>query len=197
MSDQPELLVAQDESVTLRPRGPWTVAHSEVLEGLCTQPLPSAVAVIDLGGVTALDTVGAWLFEKLLRRFSSASTQVALVGVSESYAGLMREMRDFNRRTPVPRLRSSFVLDFLERIGRGAVAESAGFLQMLGAVSIALLGVLRHPRSLRLTPTIYQLYRVGWRAIPIMASLGASFSRTSTWAAVLCREDVFMWIAVY
>ena len=40
---------------------------------------------------------------------------------------------------------------------------------MLGAVGIALLGVLRHPRSLRLTSTVYQLYKVGWLAIPIMA----------------------------
>ena len=39
---------------------------------------------------------------------------------------------------------------------------------MLGALFLALFGVLRRPRSLRLTSLVYQLYRVGWQAIPIM-----------------------------
>jgi phospholipid/cholesterol/gamma-HCH transport system permease protein len=33
---------------------------------------------------------------------------------------------------------------------------------------MCLIGVLRRPRSLRLTSLIYQLYRIGWQAIPII-----------------------------
>jgi phospholipid/cholesterol/gamma-HCH transport system permease protein len=39
---------------------------------------------------------------------------------------------------------------------------------MLGALFIAVIGVLRRPRSLRLTSLVYQLYRIGWQAIPIV-----------------------------
>ena len=39
---------------------------------------------------------------------------------------------------------------------------------MLGSLFLALVGVLRRPRSLRLTSLVYQLYRVGFQAIPIM-----------------------------
>lgn len=169
MTDQPELTATEDEHATLYPSGAWTVANVDALERLCEMRLPATVATIDLSRVTALDTVGAWLFEKLLRRFSTASTRTSLVGVSESYSGLIQEMQDLNRRRPAARRRNSLVLDFLERIGRALAAESAAFLQMLGAVGIALWGVLRRPRSLRLTSTVYQLYKVGWQAIPIMA----------------------------
>jgi phospholipid/cholesterol/gamma-HCH transport system permease protein len=169
LTDQPELTATDDERTTLYPSGAWTVTNVEVLESLCAGPLPVKVAAIDLSRVTALDTVGAWLFEKLLRRFSTASARTSLVGVSESYVGLMQEVQSLNRRQPDARRRDNLILDSLERIGRAFAAESASFLQMLGAVGIALLGVLRHPRSLRLTPTVYQLYKVGWQAIPIMA----------------------------
>jgi phospholipid/cholesterol/gamma-HCH transport system permease protein len=169
LTELPELSVSQEDRVTLRASGAWMLANVEALEELCQSRLPSEVAAIDISQVTALDTVGAWLFEKLLRRFSSASAPAALVGASESHAGLMREMQGINRRQPTPRRSGSYTVDFIERFGRGIIAESAGFLQMLGAVTVALFGVLRHPRSFRLTSTVYQLYKVGWLAIPIMA----------------------------
>lgn len=168
MITQPNLIVVHDQRVTLRPSGAWTVANVEVLEHLCEGQFPAEVARIDISQVTALDTVGAWLFEKLARRFS-ATSQTALVGVPDSYADLMKEMQGFNRTRPAAGRRASVLLDFLERVGRGFVDESVSFLQMLGAVGMASLGALRHPRSLRLTSTVYQLYKVGWLAIPIVA----------------------------
>ena len=169
LANQPDLVVVQDERVTLRPSGAWTLDNVETLEALCASRLPPETATLDVSQVTALDTVGAWLIEKLLRRLSASSPKVSLVGVSASQAGLMREIKGANRREPPTRRQRNLVLGFLEQIGRGVVAEAASFLQMLGAVAIALFGVLRHPRSLRLTPTVYQLYKVGWLAIPIMA----------------------------
>jgi phospholipid/cholesterol/gamma-HCH transport system permease protein len=169
LTDTPQLTATSDEPTTLLPSGAWTVAHVEVLEKLCNGLSPARVKAIDLSKVTALDTIGAWLFEKLARRSSTSMAKTSLIGVSESYAGLIQEMQGLNRGQASTRRRGSAVLGAMERIGRLLVAESASFLQMLGDLSIALLGVLRHPRSLRLTSTVYQLHRVGWQAIPIMA----------------------------
>ena len=163
--DLPDLT---EDRATLYPSGAWTLANVETLEKLCERKFPEA-ATIDISRVTALDTVGAWLFEKLLRRLSSESVKAALVGVSESQSGMMLAMQRVNRGRPGIGRRATDLMAFLERIGRGVAAETASFLYMLGAVGIAVLGVLRHPRSLRLTSTIYQLYKVGWLAIPIMA----------------------------
>jgi phospholipid/cholesterol/gamma-HCH transport system permease protein len=169
LTDTPQLTATDDEPTTLQPSGAWTVANVEVLERLCDGAPSARARAIDFSRVTALDTVGAWLLEKLARRSPWPSAKTSLIGVSTSYAGLMEEMQDLNRRRPTARRPDSAILGFMERLGRSAVSESASFLQMLGALGIALLGVVRRPRSLRLTSTVYQLYKVGWQAIPIMA----------------------------
>ena len=169
MTDTPQLRSSGDEPITLQPSGAWTVANVEVLERLCNRVPSAHVKAIDLREVSALDTVGAWLFERLARRSSTPLAKTALIGISESYAGLMQEVQGLNRRQPIVKPRANAVLDFLERIGRGLMAESASFLQMLGALGVAFWGALRHPGSLRLTSTVYQLYKVAWQAIPIMA----------------------------
>ena len=166
MTDVPEL-IATDDNI-LRPTGAWTVANAEILEKLCEGAPSPRTGSIDLSGVTALDTVGAWLFERLARRVSAPSSKTSFVAVPETYSGLMQELHGVNRRPQAAKPRGNLVLDFLERIGRGLASESASFLQMLGACGIAALGVLRHPRSFRLTSLVYQLYKVGWQAIPIM-----------------------------
>jgi len=164
----PQLIASDDEVPTLQPSGAWTVANIETLEGLCERAVPSQVAAIDLSRVTMLDTAGAWLFEKLSRRLSTPPSRIAFVGVPDSFTGLMQAIEGVNRRKPVAKRSGGVVLDLLERIGRGLASETASFLQMLGACGIALLGVLRHPRSFRLTSMVYQLSKVGWQAIPIM-----------------------------
>ena len=168
MSDAPELNVAEGEIRTLQATGAWTLANVEALEDLCDHTEAARVERIDLSRVSRLDTIGAWLFEKLARRFSSPTSKVSFAGVPESYAGLMHALEEVNQRKAVARRREGLV-DLLEHIGRRFVTEGASFLQMLGAFGIAMLGVLRHPRSFRGTSVVYQLYKVGWQAIPIMA----------------------------
>jgi len=122
-------------------------------------------------GVRELDTLGAWLLEKMARRATSAGQQADVVGVAENYAGLIEEVRQVNRRNPVPAPMLNPVLGKVNEIGRSAVSATEDvtvFLQMLGSLFLALVGVLRRPRSLRLTSLVYQLYRVGWQAIPIV-----------------------------
>ena len=119
--------------------------------------------------VRELDTLGAWLLEKMSRRATSAGHRADIVGIADNYAGLIDEVRQVNRRTPAPAPARNPVVAKLGDIGRatiGAREDVAAFLQMLGALCIAILGVLRRPRSLRLTSLTYQLYRVGWQAIP-------------------------------
>jgi phospholipid/cholesterol/gamma-HCH transport system permease protein len=73
-------------------------------------------------------------------------------------------------------------------IGRatiGAREDIAAFLQMLGALCIAILGILRRPRSLRLTSLTYQLYRVGWQAIPIVVLI------TFLIGAIIAQQGIF------
>jgi phospholipid/cholesterol/gamma-HCH transport system permease protein len=173
----PPLLTAKPSGdvLELRPGGAWTAANAatlEVLSSSITGELDRAKAVkLDMAGVRELDTLGAWLLEKISRRAAVSGRPTDVVGVADNYAGLIEEVHQVNRHNPAPVPALNPVVAKLNDIGRAAVGareDVAVFLQMLGSLFLALVGVLRRPRSLRGTSLVYQLYRVGWQAIPIM-----------------------------
>jgi phospholipid/cholesterol/gamma-HCH transport system permease protein len=173
----PPLLTAKPSGdvLELRPGGAWTSANAaalEVLSSSITGELDRAKAVkLDMAGLRELDTLGAWLLEKISRRAAVSGRRTDVVGVADNYVGLIAEVHQVNRHNPSPVPPLNPVVAKLNDIGRGAFGareDVAAFLQMLGSLFLALVGVLRRPSSLRLTSLVYQLYRVGWQAIPIM-----------------------------
>jgi phospholipid/cholesterol/gamma-HCH transport system permease protein len=164
------------DGLELRPVGSWTAVNVKNLEalseGVTAEIARSKAVKLDMNGLSELDTLGAWLLEKLSRRAAAAGHPAEFVGVAENYAGLIEEMRQVNRHNPAPVRAPNPVLVKLGEIGRSAVSATDDvtvFLQMLGSLFMALIGVLRRPRSLRITSLVYQLYKVGWQAIPIIA----------------------------
>jgi phospholipid/cholesterol/gamma-HCH transport system permease protein len=173
----PPLLTAtpSGDVLEVRPGGAWTAANAATLEVLSSSiagELDTARAVkLDMTGVRELDTLGAWLLEKISRRAAASGHPAAVVGVADNYAGLIEELHHVNRRNPVSPPALNPVVVKLNDIGRntvGAREDIDAFLQMLGSLFLALIGLLRRPKSLRLTSLVYQLYRVGFQAIPIM-----------------------------
>ena len=159
----------------LRPGGSWTAANGTTLEaltGAVAAQLDRATTVkLDMAGVRELDTIGAWLLEKISRRATAAGHHAEVVGVADNYAGLIEELHQVNRRNPAPVPALNPLVAKLNDIGQAAAGsreDVAAFLQMLGALFLAVVGVLRRPRSLRTTSLVYQLYRVGFQAIPII-----------------------------
>ena len=176
----------------LRPGGSWTAANVTVLEALSASMGPqldrSKIVKVDMAEVREIDTLGAWLLEKMLRRATSAGHRAEMIGVADNYAGLIEEVRQVNRRNPAPAPVRNPVLAKVEEIGRdaiGATQDLTVFLQMLGSLFVALIGVLRRPRSLRLTSLVYQTYRVGWQAIPIVVLI------TFLIGAIIAQQGIF------
>jgi phospholipid/cholesterol/gamma-HCH transport system permease protein len=159
----------------LRPSGSWTAANVTTLERLSDAIAPqldrSGIVELDMAEVRELDTVGAWLIEKMTRRAQSAGRRTEMVGVADDYVGLIEEVRQVNRRNPALAPALNPVVARVNDVGRAAVSASEDvtvFLQMLGSLFLAIVGVLRRPRSLRMTSLVYQFYRAGWQAIPIV-----------------------------
>ena len=176
----------------LRPGGSWIAANVTALETLSnaiTGQLDRAKTVkVDMAEVSELDTLGAWLLEKMSRRATSAGHRAEMVGVADNYAGLIEEVRQVNRSNPAPVPALNPVVAKVNDIGRsaaGATEDLAVFLQMLGSLFLAIVGVLRRPRSLRLTSLVYQLYRVGWQAIPIVVLI------TFLIGAIIAQQGIF------
>jgi phospholipid/cholesterol/gamma-HCH transport system permease protein len=159
----------------LRPSGSWTAANVTTLERLSDAIAPqldrSGIVELDMAEVRELDTVGAWLIEKMTRRAQSAGRRTEMVGVADDYVGLIEEVRQVNRGNPAPAPALNPVMAGVNDVGRAAVSASEDvtvFLQTLGSLFLAIVGVLRRPRSLRMTSLVYQFYRAGWQAIPIV-----------------------------
>ncbi|MBB5049910.1 phospholipid/cholesterol/gamma-HCH transport system permease protein [Rhodopseudomonas rhenobacensis] len=193
MSSQPLLnTISNGDALLLRPTGEWTAVNAAALEhlfdGIAPQLRDAKALTIDLAELQEIDTLGAWLLEKISRRAAQAGRPAELVGVADRYAGLIDQLRQVNRRKPSGAARGSLLLARLEDIGRatwGAREDLFAFLQMLGALANALLGVLRRPRSLRLTSLVYQIYRVGWQAIPIIGLI------TFLIGAIIAQQGIF------
>ncbi len=193
MATAPQLTVTSTgNALELRPVGSWIAANVSALEMLSDAVMPQLERAkslkIDMKGVSELDTLGAWLLEKLLRRMTSVDRPVEIVEVSENYAGLIEELRHVNRHNPLPPKAPNPVIVRVEEIGRSVWSsreDAAVFLQMLGSLCVALLGIIRRPRSLRLTSLVYQLYRVGWQAIPIILLI------TFLIGAIIAQQGIF------
>lgn len=150
--------------------GSWTVANSQTLERLVRGASANAARArsmaINMAGVAELDTLGAWLLERLAR-----GGNAQFVGLPGHYRGLLDEVRDVNRRKPTRAESTNKFLNSLEVVGRATVDlknDFADFFSMVGVVGVAMLRVMIRPHTFRLTSTIHHLYRVCWQAIPIV-----------------------------
>jgi phospholipid/cholesterol/gamma-HCH transport system permease protein len=167
---------ATGDLVDLAPLGDWTAAHLEMLEqglaAVAPQISTARKLAIDMAGVRELDTFGAWLLERLGRECSNRKVDVQFRDLPDRYRGLFDQVSRVNRRPPQKSAGKNRLLLGLESIGRATIAlkaELVTFLEMLAALTFALVRVLGRPRTFRITSAAYHLYRVGWQAIPIVA----------------------------
>ena len=176
----------------LAPAGAWTATHSEVLERLVDGAAPQAAnakgIAIDMAGVQELDTLGAWLLERLLRSANLSEPDAQFVGLPPHYRGLIDAIHRVNLQRRAPPKPTNRLLAAFDGIGRATVqlaSDGTEFLRMFGELAVALGRVIAHPRRFRLTSAVYHLYRVGWQAVPIMALI------TFLIGAIIAQQGIF------
>ena len=183
---------ARGENLALIATGAWTVEQAAEIERLIDETARRYTEArgvdIDLGSLDRLDSFGAWLVERLKRTFTQRGSTARIVGLSTTDRGLIEELALVNR-TPAPdRVAPNRILLALNSIGR-SVTEIGWSLvlliQLLGALTHVVLGTIAHPARLRLTSTVHQLERVGWRAVPII------LVSTFLIGAILAQQGIF------
>jgi phospholipid/cholesterol/gamma-HCH transport system permease protein len=158
--------------------GRWDIASAQTLETQIQRRWPDRAAVsicLDLSGLTALDTAGALLIDRLLRRLREQGHQVALVGARNDLCELLRDVQRATQglgRTAPPDRGARF--PFLDHIGRVTVGLGRDVLSMLnflGLVTVTFLRLLGAPRRFRWKPFAFHLEQVGLNALPIVGLL--------------------------
>jgi phospholipid/cholesterol/gamma-HCH transport system permease protein len=166
---------ADGERLKLAGGGAWIAENARVLEAqidAATQRGDTVRRVeIDMGAVDQLDTFGAWLLEQLTRSFSSRGCDTRVIGLKEDYRALMAEVHGVKSEQGVPRLGGNSLAHTVASVGETVASVGAtfvAFVNMLGALTVALLRVAARPRTFRFTSMVHQLDNVGWRAVPII-----------------------------
>lgn len=132
---------------------------------------------LDLSGVTALDTAGAWLLLRFQAAGTAAGHDVTLTGTTPAQDVLLATVsaampapRKLPRRPPHHRAG-----DGLARLGAqisifaATIGESLGFL---GLVMARLGWTALHPSRLRVTALVHHMQHAGLNAVPIVTLMG-------------------------
>ena len=165
--------VKVDDRLELSAAGSWTAVHAAVLEALVEDAAGSRAGslTIDMRNVDKLDTFGAWVLERLSRKWSGVGAQVRFVGLPEHYRGLLDEVRHLGRQPS--RLASeerswTSGLEWLGRMVEKGQQDLGLLVAMLGELTVAFARALVRPRNFRITSIVHQLDRVCWQAVPII-----------------------------
>ena len=165
----------QGDRLVLAGRGAWIAVNANGLETAIERLIkkyPSARNVAnDMTRVERLDTFGAWLLERLARAFAKGGAEPNVTGLKDDYRALVDELRNVKRDEPPSRSGGQALRYALHSIGENIASVGGSFhaiVNILGALIVALLRVVSHPRNFRITSVVHQLDNVAWRAVPII-----------------------------
>lgn len=152
---------------------PTAAALSRQIAGL-TLPTSGAV-VIDLGGVQAMDTAGAWLIHGLMVDLKKSGAAPSLEKLKEQHAPLMH-LVDGAVAEPDETIHTkpTNFLRLLEITGEAtitALSKGRELTNFVGMLTISFLRALKSPSRLRPISFVNQLELTGLRAIPIIGLL--------------------------
>jgi phospholipid/cholesterol/gamma-HCH transport system permease protein len=128
--------------------------------------------VVDGKRIDALDTAGAWVLQKLLRRLRDEGTDAQVRNLRPDFAKLLEvvgQQVDDQKDSPSPA--AGAPPSMLESVGRSteaALKQAVAMLSFVGECAIALAGCFAHPARFRWRPILYNIRSAGFDALPIV-----------------------------
>lgn len=158
----------------LSARGAWVIDTAEALDPVADRAAREVGGrvVLDLSGVSHIDTSGAWLITRIGARLAERGATVEFTGMSENARRLIAAVEPAQHiavAEPPPR---HLVLQLLEALGRSTVNARNDLVQALGILGGVVRGLvrgIRHPSRFRFTSIVFHIDRAGLQAVPIIA----------------------------
>jgi phospholipid/cholesterol/gamma-HCH transport system permease protein len=131
---------------------------------------PPRQLTVDLSGVAAIDDYGALVIYELRQLVEENGGLYRIRHVRPEINDILKQF-DFDRISKVVPIKRKAKLNFFVRTGDITLDRLYNLRYMvsfLGSVSLALIHVLLHPRSLRVNDTIALMEKTGVNALPIV-----------------------------
>lgn len=126
---------------------------------------------LDLSGIVAMDTSGAWLIHRLRAKMEFLGARVIVTGLAEGYQGLVDSVEANHPPPWKPRKRRVSLVWLAEATGRQLVEigqDALAVLNILGTLAVVLGNIVAHPTRLRVISIAHQFDRAGIGAVPIV-----------------------------
>jgi len=162
------------DEVRARLAGRWTVEYSAAVES-CMSELTRQVGaasrvILDLSGITRLDTLGAWVLDRTRHEFGERELGADFVGARAEHHILLNEVA-YRGFQPAPVKDTWKVVDIFVDIGESMVeawrdlVRGVGFL---GELTMAMMRLAVMPSHFRFPSLVNQLELICFRGVPII-----------------------------
>jgi len=173
-SDLARMTARMDGDIrTLALSGRWTTRRiaSVDLELRALEVTPDRQIILDLSGVDALDTAGAWLVDRTERALAAQGATVTLHNIAPGQAQMLETVRANDAMYPEPPEPGNAFVAVVERVGRATYqfgAEARDLINFLGHAVVVLGRSIVNPGKIRLTPLVHHIEQAGLNALPIV-----------------------------
>ncbi|KPP82619.1 MAG: ABC-type phospholipid uptake system permease component MlaE [Oceanicaulis sp. HLUCCA04] len=176
--EQPRLAIREtDGGAVLEAAGDWLIGTIGPLDrqvrAISDNHAPENLR-LDTSGIGRIDTAGAYLLGRPLRKGDEAILEARISGDHKFAARLIREVHARIDHCPPEESSGWGLKKMLVRIGAGTqhvLEEAWDTLGFFGHTLMTLVACLINPARLRWTPTVHLMETVGINALPIIAAL--------------------------
>lgn len=175
MSAEPGFAARPDaDGLRVTLSGSWTLKQASIetaARALAEAAGKAPRVVLDLGGVEAVDTAGAWLIDSCRARINGGGGEAVYEKARPEQAILLKAAQWRASEAPA-RATAPGLANLLNDIGHTVVAalrDAAAGIGFLGLVIAAMARLAAHPGRFRLTSLVYHIESFGLRSLPIIA----------------------------
>lgn len=151
--------------------GEWTITRLTAVERkLAGLSVPAGDWTLRTDDVAALDTAGALLLDRMIRRLRNARVQVIVGQLPPRHQALLTLVHT-EETIPAPAERP---LNAIQRLGRAtinAARQSADLLSFIGESTMQMVPLLLRPHRIRWRQVVIETRRAGVTALPIIGLL--------------------------
>lgn len=158
----------------LRCGGAWILSGTAQLETILAEQPWSGLKVVqfDLSAISAMDTAGAWLLHRTMRKCETLGCTVSLSGQRTEHMDMLQIIAQTG--VAVESLHTRPRQNLLEKIGHTSwphVQQLVGMLAFVGESTAVMMRAIAQPSRIRWRPILFNLQHAGFNALPIVGLL--------------------------